>query len=164
VKVAAGTIRELTGLSLEPSAAIIRSAFGKVAPGLGITQKNAPMFPAFITAEGLEEMRARGAVFFGYFLGERQAGTVAVEKREKGYFMERLAVMPEYWHAGIGRELVDFVVGYIKKLGVKELHLGMVNEETVLKKWYEGMGFREVELRKFEGLPFTVCFMARDII
>jgi ribosomal protein S18 acetylase RimI-like enzyme len=163
MKVAAGTIRELTGLSLEPSVAIIRRAFGKVAPGLGITQENAPMFPAFVTIDGLEEMRARGAVFYGYFLGERQVGTVAVEKREKGYFMERLAVLPEYWHGGIGRELVDSVVEYVKKLGVKELHLGMVNEETVLKKWYEGMGFREVELRKFEGLPFTVSFMARDI-
>ena len=164
MEVASRTMRELTGGSLKKSVAIIRSAFGKVAAELGITVENAPMFPAFITLERLEEMRARGAVFFGLFIDGRQAGVVAVEKRDTGdYYLERLAVLPEYWRGGLGRELVDFIIDYVRELGVKKLYLGMVNEHTVLKNWYQSMGFIEIELKKFEHLPFTVCFMALEI-
>jgi N-acetylglutamate synthase-like GNAT family acetyltransferase len=157
-------IKDLTGARLEKSVAIIRSAFGKVAPELGITAGNAPLFPAFITLERLEEMRARGAVFYGYFIGGQQVGVVALEKRgRRGYFMERLAVLPEYWHSGIGRELVDYVIERARERRVKHLHLGMVNEHKVLKEWYESMGFSVTSVRKFAPLPFSVCFMEKDL-
>ena len=164
MEVAARMIRELNGVSLEKSVAIIRSAFGKVADELGITIENVPMFPAFITIERLEEIRARGAVLFGLFSNGSQVGVVAVEKQDTGeYHLRRLAVLPEHWHGGLGRELVDFIIDYVRKLGVKKLYLGMVNEHTVLKNWYQSMGFIEIELKKFEHLPFTVCFMALEI-
>jgi diamine N-acetyltransferase len=157
-------IIEITGTSLKKSVEIIRRAFGNVAGELGITKVNAPLYPAFITAARLEEMKSRGARFFGMFIGRTQVGVVAVEKRDNGnYYMERLAVLPEFWHGGIGRELVDFIVDYVRKLGVKKLYLGMVNEHKVLKEWYISMGFQEIEIRKFENLPFHVCFMAMDI-
>lgn len=161
MEVAAKTIRELTGVSLEKGVAIIRSAFGRVASELGITQDNAPMFPAFMTLERLKEMRVRGAVFFGMFINGEQVGVVALEKRDtddayiKGqYYLERLAVLPEYWHRGIGRELVNFIIDYVSKLGVKKLHLGMVNEHKVLKEWYQSMGFKEVEIKKVRASAF----------
>ena len=164
MEVAAKTIKPLAGISLGKSVAIIRSAFGKVAVELGITEKDAPMFPAFITLERLEEMRARGAVFYGMFSNGRQVGVVAVEKRDTGdYYLERLAVLPQYWHGGLGRELVDFIIDYVRKLEVKKLYLGMVNEHKVLKEWYKMLGFKEVEVKKLEHLPFTVCHMAMDI-
>ncbi len=164
MEVAAKTIRKLTGVSLGKSLTIIRSAFGKVADELGITIENAPMFPAFITLERLEEMRTRGAVFYGMFIDGEQVGVVAVEKRDTGdYYLERLAVLPEYWHGGLGRELVNFIIDYVKKIGVKRLYLGMVNEHKVLKEWYQSMGFEEINLKKYEHLPFTVCYMALDI-
>lgn len=164
MKVSKKQIKALTGASLGKSLEIIRSAFRKVAGELGITVENAPMFPAFITLARLEEMRARGAAFWGLFINGAQVGVVALEKRENGeYFMERLAVLPEYWHVGLGRELVNFVIDYVRRLGVKKLHLGMVNEHTVLKEWYKSMGFKETSLKKFEHLPFSVCFMEMDI-
>ena len=84
MEVAQKTIRELCGESPDDSLQIIRSAFGKVAGELGITEENAPMFPAFITKERLDEMRARGAVFQGLFIDGRQVGVVAVEKQATG--------------------------------------------------------------------------------
>jgi diamine N-acetyltransferase len=163
-KATEGIIKDITDAPLKRSVEIIRSAFGKVAPELGITKANAPMFPAFITIGRLEEMKSHGAKFFGAFIGRRQVGVVAVKKRDNGnYYMERLAVIPEYWHGGIGRQLVNHVIDYAKKLGVKKLYLGMVNEHKVLKEWYRSMGFREIEVRKFEYLPFRVCFMEMDI-
>ena len=169
MKAAIKRIEALDG-GLEQSAAIIRSAFGRVAGELGITEENAPMFPAFMTLARLEEMRERGAVFFGMFMNGKQVGVAAVEKRDTGepymkgeYYLERLAVLPEHWHGGLGRELVNFAIDYCKKLGVKKLYLGMVNEHKVLKDWYLSLGFKEIEIKKFERLPFSVCFMARDI-
>jgi N-acetylglutamate synthase-like GNAT family acetyltransferase len=164
MEVAQKTIKELTGAALDDSVQIIRSAFGKVAGELGITLENAPRFPAFTTLERLEEMRAGGAIFFGLFINGSQAGVVALEKEATGaYYLKRLAVRPEYWHGGLGRELVDYVIDYVRKLGINKLYLGMVNEQAGLKSWYQGMGFRETAVKKFEHLPFNVCFMELDI-
>ncbi|MGD0794505.1 MAG: GNAT family N-acetyltransferase [Dehalococcoidales bacterium] len=165
MEVAEKKIIDLASGSLEQSAAIIRSAFGKVAGELGITFENAPLFPAFITLERLEETRLRGALFYGLFIGGKQVGVVALEKRDTGdYYMERLAVLPEYWHGGLGRELVNFIIDRARRLGVRKLYLGMVNEHKVLKDWYKSMGFKEISVKKFENLPFSVCFMALDIL
>jgi len=164
MKIAQTTVQPLADASLEKSLVIIRSAFGKVAAELGITEENAPLFTAFTTLARLEEIRGRGAMFFGLFINGAQVGVVALEKETDGeYHMKRLAVLPEYWHGGFGRQLVDYIIGYVRKLGVKKLYLGMVNEHTVLKEWYQSMGFKEVELKKFERLPFSVCIMAKDI-
>jgi len=163
--VAQQTIKELTDVSLDDSIRIIRSAFGKVAGELGITLENAPVFPAFVTREKLDEMKARGAVFFGLFSNGSQVGVVALEKEASGeYYMKRLAVLPEYWHGGLGRNLVDHVIDYARKLGIKKIHIAMVNEQAVLKSWYRGMGFRETAIKKFAHLPFSVCFMEMDIV
>jgi diamine N-acetyltransferase len=162
-------IKELDISSLEYSAQIIRTAFGRVTAQFGITQVNAPMYSAYTTVEKLKEMTARGASFYGYFLDGRQVGVVALEARKasdsfiKGHFMERLAVLPEYWHSGIGREMVDFIIERAGELGVKKLFLGIVNENKILKEWYQGMSFREVAVKRFPHLPFTVCFMAIEI-
>ncbi len=158
------TIREVTGDSLETNADIIRKSFGTAAGELGINLDNAPMYPAFTTAERLGELRSRGAEFFGLFIDDVPAGFVAVEKEKDGkYYMKRLAVLPEYRHGGCGKELVDFTIDYVKNKGIEKLYIAIVNEQTVLKDWYQGMGFRETSVKTFERLPFTVCFMELDI-
>jgi ribosomal protein S18 acetylase RimI-like enzyme len=159
------TIREVTAESLEKNAGIIRKAFGTVAAELGLTVENCPAYLAFTTAERLGELRLRGAVFFGLFLDEVQAGFVAVEKENDGkYYMKRLAVLPEYRHGGSGRELVDGVIDYAKSKGSNRLHIAIVNEQAVLKGWYQGMGFTETSVKTIEHLPFRVCFMELDIV
>jgi GNAT superfamily N-acetyltransferase len=158
-------VAELDGVSLEDSVWIIRSAFGRVARELGINYENTPRFPAFITIERLEEMRAGGAVFFAAFSDGRQVGVVVLEKEATGeYYMKRLAVLPEYWHGGLGRKLVERVIDHVRRLGIKKLHLAMVNEQAGLKDWYRGLGFRETAVKKYEHLPFSVCFMEMDIV
>jgi GNAT superfamily N-acetyltransferase len=164
-----GKIREINGRSLVKSVAILRRAFGEVTAQFGITEANAPTYTAYTTVEKIKEMADRGALFYGYYHDGGQVGVVALEKRDaadsfiNGYFIERLAVLPEYWHSGIGRELVAFTIERARERGVKTLYLGMVNENTVLKQWYLGMGFREVVVKKFPHLPFTVGFLTLDI-
>jgi ribosomal protein S18 acetylase RimI-like enzyme len=164
LSVASGIIRDVTGASLEANAAIIRRAFGTVADELGFTEANVPVYPAFITAERLGELRSRGAVFFGLFIEDVQAWFVAVDKENDGkYYMKRLAVLPEYRQRGYGKKLVDFVIDFVKGRGSRKLHIAIVNEQAILKRWYQGMGFRETSVKYFERLPFRVCFMELDI-
>jgi ribosomal protein S18 acetylase RimI-like enzyme len=157
-------IKDVTGAGLEANAAIVRQAFGTVAAELGLTETNAPVYPAFTTAARLGELRSRGAVFFGLFVDGVQAGFVVVEKEKDGkYYMKRLAVLPEYRHGGYGKKLVDFVIDFVKGRGSRKLNIAIVNEQTVLKDWYRGMGFRETSVKTFERLPFRVSFLEMDI-
>jgi N-acetylglutamate synthase-like GNAT family acetyltransferase len=164
MKAAKPIVKDVSGAMLENNAAIIRQAFGTVADELGLTVENCPRFPAFATPENLEELRARGAVFYGLFVDGHQAGFVAVEQESDGaYYMKRLAVLPECRHGGYGRELINYVIDHVRKKGIQKLSIAIVNEQAVLKNWYQEMGFKEVSIKEFEHLPFRVCFMEMDL-
>lgn len=157
-------IRDVTGEPLEPNADIIRRAFHTVTDELGITPENAPRFMAFITPDQLREMKERGAVFYGLFAEGVQAGFVAVEQEEDGnWFLKRLSVLPDHRHRGFARQLIDHVIDHVKSRGAAKLHIGIVNEQTVLKDWYTGMGFREYRVFEIPRLPFTVCLLDREL-
>jgi GNAT superfamily N-acetyltransferase len=157
-------ILEITGDALDESAEIIRQAFGAVTGELGITEENCPRFPAYTTVERCDEMRERGARFFGVFIEGRQVGVIAVEKEpDNRYFAKRLAVIPEYWHIGLGGKMMARAIDCIRDCGDDKINIAIVNEHTVLKEWYLGMGFRETSLKKFDQFPFTVCFMEREV-
>jgi diamine N-acetyltransferase len=158
-------IRIITDELLEPSVDLIRRSFATVAAEMGFTEQNAPRYTAFITKERLEENRQQHGIFWGLYIGGKEAGFVAVIKENDGkYSMKRLAVLPEYRHGGSGRALVDTVIDYVRGLGEKKLYIGMVNEETVLKNWYLSMGFKVTQiLNDIPDLPFTVALMEKDI-
>jgi ribosomal protein S18 acetylase RimI-like enzyme len=157
-------IREITGENLDKSVNIIRRAFGTVAEEMGYTEALVSAFPAFTTVEKLNVLKSRGAVFFGGFIDGKQAGFAALEKEPDGkYYIKRISVLPEYRHSGLGRALVNHVIGYVRNKGETKLHLTMADENPVLRNWYLGMGFKETSIKKFEHLPFYVSFMERDI-
>jgi GNAT superfamily N-acetyltransferase len=157
-------IREISGASLETSVAIIREAFVAVTGELGITEENCPRFPAYTTVVDLNEKRDRGAKFFGAFAGGRQVGIILVEREEDGrYFAKRLAVLPEYWHRGLGERLMVRAIECVRDYGVAKINIAIVNEQTILKDWYLGMGFREVAVEVIDFLPFNVGFLEKDI-
>jgi ribosomal protein S18 acetylase RimI-like enzyme len=157
-------IIEITGEEMDNSVNIIRRAFGTVAAEFSLTTENCPNHPAFITPEQLSQLRAKGLRFFGIFINNRQVGFVAVEKADDTlYYMEKLAVLPEYRHSGYGRKLMEFVINHVKNKGGETLSLGMIDKHTILKNWYKEIGFREISTKEFEYLPFTVCFMDFEI-
>ena len=77
--------------------------------------------------------------------------------------MKRLAVLPEYRSHGVGRRLVDHVIGEARSRGVEWLHIGIVNEQAGLKDWYMRLGFREYEVFEIPDLPFTVSLLKKDL-
>ena len=159
------SIREIDGDDeLRNSARVIRNAFRTVAFEFNLTRKNCPTHPSFMTTRRLREDRNKGVKFFGLFLGDRQIGSIAVEKADASlYYVERLAVLPEYRHRGYGAQLMEFVFNYIKANGGTKVSIGIIDEQIILKNWYKSMGFKEMSTKQFAHLPFTVCFMEKIV-
>ena len=157
-------ISEITGDGqLESSLAVIRDSFSTVAGELNLTQENAPTHPFFSTLEQLIELHKKAA-FFGLYTDGEQAGFAAVEKAGNGtYFLGRLSVVPRHRHKGYGRMLVEFTLDYAKQQGGVKVALGTIDGYKILKDWYTTLGFRETGTRRFEHLPFIVCFMEYDL-
>jgi len=149
---------------LKNNVKVIRDSFRTVAIEFNLNKKNSPTHPSFVTFRQLNELKRKGTRFFGFFIDNLYIGFVAIEKADENtFYMEKLAVLPEHRHRGYGRELVKFVFDYVKRNNGKTVSIGIINEHEVLKNWYTVIGFRETGVKKFEHLPFTVCFMEKDV-
>jgi len=148
---------------------VIRAAFQTVADDLGLTEENAPTNPAFMTLERMREARGRGVRMFaaleGDAAGAAPVGFVALERsRRPGVlYLERLAVLPAVRHRGLGRALMDRAFTEARAAGVEWISIGIVDEHELLKRWYLAYGFAETGKKRFEHLPFTVCFMEKAV-
>jgi len=158
-------IREIKGEpDLKSSVEVIRDSFRTVAVEFKLTQDNCPTHPSLITLDKLLELEKK-ARLFGLFLADVQAGFVAIEKADDTlYYMDKLAVIPEYRHKGCGRKLVEFVLDDVKEHKGERVGLGMIDESAVLKNWYRQLGFTETGTKNFEHLPFIVCFMEKSLL
>lgn len=146
------------------SAEVIKASFQTVAAEFGLTEANAPTHPSNMTFENLITAKNKGLKLFGLFLGDEQVGFVAIDAANAPVFhFERLAVLPDYRHKGLGEELVKFACDYIKSNGGDKAAIGIIEEHTVLKDWYCTLGFKHTGTRKFSHLPFTVGFMEKDL-
>ena len=50
-----------------------------------------------------------------------------------------------------------------KELGCKKVNIGIVEENVVLRKWYEDQGCVHLGTKKFEHFPFTCGFMKKEL-
>jgi ribosomal protein S18 acetylase RimI-like enzyme len=151
-------------LGISDSVRVIRNSFRTVAKEFNLTRKNCPTHPSFTTLQQLTELKKKGLNFFGGFLGETQVGFVALEKADKAlYYMEKLAVLPDYRHHGYGQKLVEFAVVDVRSHNGKKISIGTIDEHSILKDWYKKLDFKEVSTRRFNHLPFTVCYMEIEI-
>jgi hypothetical protein len=123
-------------VDLDSAIEVVHRAFATVAAEFGYTPQTAPTFPAFIPASNLAEMVSRGAIFFGAFDGGALAGTVAIEPAHDDlFYLERLAVLPEYRHSGAGSAHGQGV-RRSPQLGGRRVSIAVVDENVVLKDWY----------------------------
>lgn len=143
----------------------IKDSFITVANEFKLTPQNAPTNPAFITYEKLKQSIDKGTVLYGLSENDAIVGCVAVEKsrEEAKYYIERLSVLPDWRHKGNGRNLLDFAFEKIREMGGKNVSIAIIDENKVLKNWYFNYGFKEIGVKKFDHLPFTVCFMEKLI-
>ena len=150
---------------IEASVQVIRDSFATVASEFGLTSENSPSNSAFIDKDELLKMRENGNVMFGAFDCSRQVGFVSLKKAsEKLYYLEKLAVLPDSRHLGIGKTLMDFSFEFVKGANGKTVSVGIIDENTRLKNWYIDYGFRETEIKRFPHLPFTVCILEKNTV
>ncbi len=139
--------------------ALIRRSFGTVAEEFGFTEENAPRYTAFATTEQrltwhLHEEKRPMIVY------ENENGDII------GYYsllfqenneceLSNLCVAPEHRHGKVGEALLLHAYETAKAAGCVKMHIGIVEENVQLRKWYEKHGAVHVGMKKYDFFPFT---------
>jgi ribosomal protein S18 acetylase RimI-like enzyme len=146
---------------------VIRESFRTVAEEFGFTEENAPRFTAFAVTEDrlfcqLENEHRQMAAFC------LEDGTIA------GFYsllpsdcgtceLSNLCVLPSFRHQGIGTELFNDAYERAVAAGCGKLKIGIVEENRILREWYEKNGFVHTGTKKFDFFPFTCGYMEKDL-
>lgn len=69
----------------------------------------------------------------------------------------------EHRHKRIGEKLLNNAFEVAKSLGCDKMNIGIVEENKVLRKWYEAFGFVHVGTQKFDFFPFTCGYMEKNL-
>ena len=143
---------------------IIKASFKTVADQFGLTYINSPTNPAFTTFDNLKSIAVK-AECFGVYINETPCGFFALEFNIdlKTAYLERVCVLPELRHRGIGKTILNFAENYCKKRGVEKISIGIMDQNIQLKKWYKHNSFNETEIRQFTHLKFDVCFLENHL-
>ena len=146
---------------------VIKESFLTVAEEFGFTVENAARFTAFSTTEERlywhidKEHRpmyvfAENGKIVGYY------SLLLQENRECE--LNNLCVLPEYRHHKIGEQLLKHAFAAAKALGCGKMKIGIVEENQVLRRWYESFGFVHTGTQKFDFFPFTCGYMEKVLI
>ena len=154
------TIREIAQHDLHECLDVIHQSFQTVADEFGLTQQNCPKHTSFIPLSFLETQRTWGWKMYGLYTDKKLIGYMSLSKEsEDAYELHNLAVLPAYRHNGYGKLLLDYAKSTVKKLGGNAIKIGIIEESTVLKNWYEANGFEHIGAKKFDHLPFTSGYL-----
>ena len=141
---------------------VIRRSHQTVANEFGFTPENAPRYVAFATDDNrlfwhmdhenrLMFLDEQDGIICGYYsLLLKQNGECE---------LGNLSVLPEYRHRGIGTALLKHSMDTARKENCSTMHLSIVEENTVLRKWYEQNGAVHTGTEKFSFFPFTCGYM-----
>jgi len=145
---------------------VIRKSFQTVADEFGFTVENAPRFTAFATDEGrlYYQFHEEKRPMYVYLVGKKIVGYYSLALRDDGSAeLGSISVLPEYRHKGIGAKLMTDAMLRAKAFGKTVLKLSIVEENQVLRKWYESFGFVHVGTQKFDFFPFTCGYLEREL-
>ena len=132
-----------------------------VAEKFGLTLEKNSKHPSFYTKEWVLSDIDRGEEYFLYRINGVNCGCVAFEQPNSDIsYLNRLSVLPEYRHKGIGEQLVKHVLEYSRKKNIQMVSIGIIAEHNLLKKWYLKLGFIEKETKHFDHLSFDVTYMS----
>ena len=153
-------IREADSDDVSLISGLVSECFRDVAERFNLTLENCPKHPSHYTDEWVEKDLARGVTYYVLENDVMALGCVAIEKADSDiFYLERLGVLPEARRNGHGRALVDHIMSQAKRIGAKQISIGIIADDTELKRWYLKMGFVEGETKEFDHLPFFVVFM-----
>lgn len=159
-------IRAITKEDIPECVNVIRTSFLTVAEEFDITPENSPHFTAFATNEAkvLFWMDEQHRPMYGCFEGGKMAGYYNLALPSEGECeLGSLCVLPEYRHSGIGEALLNDAQARAKELGCTVMKLSIVEENKVLRKWYEDHGFTHTCTKKIDFFSFTAGYMEKEL-
>lgn len=159
-------IRSVTKKDIPECVQVIKSSFQTVADEFGFTRENAPRFTAFAISEEklLQQLEQEHRPMFVYEKDDHIAGYCSLSFQEDGSCeLNNLCVSPMERHKQIGKKLLDFCFKYATNRSTSRITIGIVEENKVLRSWYEKNGFRHIGTKKFDFFPFTCGYMERKI-
>lgn len=159
-------IKQIEQDELEKCVKLIRESFLTVAKDFAFTEENAPRFTAFVTTYSRLEQQFNDEhrFMFGYFIDNELVGYYSLLWQDNDLCeLNNLCVLPEYRHKNIGHELLEHAYHQAKENGRTAINISIVEENTVLRKWYEDNGYEHIGTKKFNFFPFTCGYMKRKI-
>ncbi len=159
-------IRHMSMEEIPECVNVIRKSFQTVADEFGITKENAPRFTAFATDE--DRIRYQFCVekrpMYVFLHHGQIVGYYSLALLKDGEIeLNNLSVLPEFRHRGIGHRLLKDCFEKASQLGAGRVNIGIVEENTVLRKWYESYGFNHIRTQKYDFFPFTCGYMEKII-
>lgn len=159
-------IREVRREEIPACVQVIRKSHQTVADTYGFTVENAPRYVAFATDENRLRWHMDGEHRLMFV--EEQDGII------RGYYslllkenneceLGNLSVLPEYRHLGIGTALLKHSVKIAREHHCRVMQWSIVEENAVLRKWYEQNGAVHTGTEKFDFFPFTCGYMMMDL-
>lgn len=159
-------IREINRNEIPDCVRVIRSSFMTVADQFGFTAENAPLFTAFsIDRAKIESwLDEQHRPMYGYFDGEDLIGYYNLSLGENGECeLGSFCVLPEHRHNGVGEALLADALKRAASLDRTVMKLSIVEENAILRRWYERHGFIHTGTIKFDFFPFTCGYMERPV-
>ena len=141
---------------------VIKESFLTVANEFGFTIENAPRFTAFATTEQRLswQLNHENRTMYAFVVDGNIVGYYSLVLQEnKECELNNLCVLPQFRHQGIGEKLLLHSFDVAKSLGCSKMNIGIVEENRILKKWYESFGFKHIRTQKFDFFPFTCGYM-----
>lgn len=155
-------IKKVTMNDITECVNVICASFLTVANDLGFTRENAPRFTAFATTEErlTYHLTAEHRPMYAYCEDDKIIGYYSLALQENHECeLNNLCVLPEYRHRRIGEKLLNDACEKAQALGCIKINIGIVEENVMLKNWYEKMGFQHTGTQKFDFFPFTCGYM-----
>ena len=159
-------IKQIDRKDLSECVKVITESFRTVADEFGITMENAPRFTAFATTEGRLHWHLEGEhrPMYAYYDNGVMVGYYSLLIQENQECeLNNLSVLPAYRHQGIGETLLKHAFSVAKEHNCMKMNIGIVEENIVLRKWYESFGFIHIGTQKFDFFPFTCGYMEKEL-
>lgn len=159
-------IQPITPADIPACVHVIREAFLTVAKAFDFTAENAPRFTAFAMSEErlTWQYEQEHRPMYAYYDAGNIVGYYSLAlPDERACELNNLAVLPAYRHHGIGGKLLLHSFGEAEKRGRTTMKIGIVEENTVLRNWYESYGFVHTGTEKFDFFPFTCGYMEKAL-
>ena len=157
-------IKKIEASNIPECIKVIRTSFLTVAEEFGLTSENTPRFTAFSVNEErlLWQLNTEYRSMYAFYDNEAVVGYYSLLLQENSECeLNNLCVLPSHRHNRIGERLLRSAFEEAKKLNCTKINIGIVEENTVLKKWYESFGFVHTKTEKYDFFPFTCGYMEK---